>query len=107
MKVLVCVWEPKHTLVRLLRQRKAKSDGTIARLVEEHGTGTDALRAALLRAKLLTHMVTIHGDKTCPDCGSLMEEVDGPDGIDDPVEAVRDVAHDFDAALTRTRAARA
>ncbi len=102
MKVIVCTWDPEHTLARVEAQRRALKDGTIAKMVKEYGKG-DALRSAMGRAKLVSHTTSLRGDEICPECGALCDEVYSRDGITEKVAAVRDVAQDFEAAIQRTR----
>lgn len=106
MRVLVCTWDPAHTLSRAEVQRRAVRNGAVAGLVKRHGEGTEALRAAFLRYKLASSRDGLDGSKLCAVCGALMDEVLSRDGIDDRVEAIRDVALDFDKAVDRTRKAR-
>lgn len=107
--VTVCTWDPSHTLARVEAQQRAVADGTIEKMVREHGRGTPELRAALVRAKLVSQQQSLHGDVYCPECGTLMDTVLGAPGIADKVEAIRDLAENeasFAKALTRTRQAR-
>lgn len=106
LRVTVCVWDPGHTLARVEAQQRALADGTIAGLIRKHGEGTLALRSALAKARLMTTAKSLDGTLHCPECGSLMDEVLASEGIKDKVEAVRDVAQDFEAAIVRTREAR-
>lgn len=104
--VHVCVWAPGHTLARMEAQQAALRDGTIAKLTKEHGRGTEELRSAMRKAHLVTMSRTLHGELCCPECGALLERVLGRPGIEDKLEAVRDVAQHFDEAIDRTRKAR-
>ena len=106
MKVWVCTWDPEHTLSRTEAARAALRDGVIAKLVEKHGRRGPALEKALAKKKLVATQKSIRGDIICRECGALCEEVHSRDGIDDKLEAVRDVAQDFDKALSRTRSKR-
>ena len=105
LQVVVCVWDPKHTLLRLESQRRAMGDGTIARLLKKHGEGDD-FRSALADAKLTSMRSDDSGEVYCAECNSLMEKVLASPGISDKLEAIRDVAEDFDAAIDRTREAK-
>jgi hypothetical protein len=105
-KVCVCVWEPSHTLERIEKQRSALQDGTIEGLVKKHGAGTPELAKAMEDLGLLSRKDTDRG-AVCAVCDSLMDEVLSRPGIKDRIEAFRDVAQDFGAAVDRTRAARA
>jgi len=104
--VLVCTWDPEHTLGRAEFQQRAVKNGAIAKLIARHGDGTPALRSAFVRFKLASYTKSADGDKHCAECGALMDEVLSSDGIEDRLEAVRDVAQDFDKAVERTRRAR-
>lgn len=106
MEVTVCTWEPKHTAERVAAQQRALAKGVIAKLVKEHGKGTDALQQALVSKKLVSVRKSERGELTCPECGALMETVLAGPGITDRLEAVKDVADDFSAAIERTRDAR-
>lgn len=105
----MCTWDPGHTLARIEAQQRALADGTIEKMAQEFGRGTPELRAALVRAKLISQQKSLHGDVYCPECGTLMDTVLGAPGITDKVEAIRDLAENetsFSKALTRTRQAR-
>ena len=105
-EVTVCAWDPKHTLTRVEAQQRAIADGTIAKLAKKHGRGTEALREALQAARLISIQKSLDGSIHCPDCGCLMDTVLASPGVVDKIEAYRDVADDFAAAVTRTRQAR-
>jgi hypothetical protein len=105
LSVLVCVWDPSHTLDRVEAQRDALRDGTIAKMIKEHGEG-EALRAAMQRERLVSSSKSLRGDSICPECGTPMETLLARPGITDKVEAVWDVAQDIAAAIDRTRRAR-
>lgn len=107
LQIAVCVWEPKHTLARVEAQRAALQDGTVAKLVKKHGEGTSALRSAMSKAKLVTMHRSLNGEMHCPECGALLETLLAKPGIADKVEAVKDIVDDLDAAIERTREARA
>lgn len=104
--VHVCTWDPAHTLARMEAQQAAVRDGTVARLVKEHGRGTEELARAVRREQLTTMGRTLHGELSCSECGALMERVIGKSGITDRLEVVRDVSQHFDEAIDRTRKAR-
>lgn len=107
MKVWVCTWDPEHTLVRAEAAQAALKDGTIAKLVQKHGNKGPALERALSKKKLVGTGAGMRGDMICRECGALCDEVYSRDGIEDKVEALRDVSQDFDKAITRTRRQRA
>ena len=102
----VCVWDPSHTLARVQKQQDALADGTIAKLIKKHGKGTEALRAAMQKAKLVTMSRDLRGQLICPECGALMDKVVAREGVVNKLEAVRDIAHDFEAAIDRSRLAK-
>jgi hypothetical protein len=103
--VQVCVWDPIHTLERALAQREAVADGTVAKLMKKHGEGTEALLAALTKAKLVMKSRGLSGGTYCPACGALMESVMAPPGVTDKIAGLRAVAEDFQGAINRTRGA--
>jgi len=105
-KVTVCTWDPQHTLALVEAQQVALRDGSIAALVRKHGRGTPALQRSLVQAKIVSVVKTDVGEVCCADCGALVETVLSREGIKDRVEAVRDVAQNFNKAIERTRAAR-
>lgn len=105
LSVLVCVWDAGHTLARVEAQRDALRDGTIAKMIEEHGEGS-ALRSAMQRARLVSSSKALDGTFVCPECGTPMDTLLASPGITDKVEAVRDVAQDIGVAIDRTRSAR-
>lgn len=104
-EVTVCTWEPRHTLERLEAQQRAVADGTIAKLIKKYGKGTGELQSALARERLVSMSTSSRGTM-CLECGALVETVLAAPGITDKLEAVRDVAQDFDKAIVRTRQAR-
>jgi hypothetical protein len=106
LKVTVCTWEPQHTLDLIEVQQAAVQDGSLVKLIKKHGRGTDALRAAMVKANLVSVKTSERGEPTCPECGALMESVLARGGITDRADAVRDVVQDFDKAIERTRKAR-
>jgi len=99
------VWDPVHTLDRAELQRRALKNGAIAKLVSKYGSGTPELSEAFVRYKLASY-VPSGDDKRCAECNALMDEVMSRNGIEDRLEAIRDVAQDFDGAVERTRRAR-
>lgn len=102
-KVTVCVWDPQHTLERARAQERAIADGTVAKLVKEHGSGTDALRDAMMKAHLVTVLKGLDGTLYCPGCGALVDTVASSPGLKSKLDAYQDVADDFDKAVIRTR----
>lgn len=106
MYVQVCTWDPSHTLQRVREQREAQRDGTIAKLVKKHGKGTDALRSALQKARLVTMTKSLNQNVVCPECGALMERLLVRDGIVDKEQAIQDIAENMGLAIERTRQAR-
>jgi hypothetical protein len=106
MKVLVCTWDPAHTLGRAEVQRRALKNGAIAKLVEKYGKGTPELHSAFMRYKLASYSTSLDGNRHCTECGAMMDEVLSQDGIKDKLEAIRDVAQDFGKAVQRTRRAK-
>ena len=106
MQVVVCVWDPQHTLTRVEAQQRALKDGTLAKLVKKHGRSGTALEGAMASAALVSTTTSLRGDAICSECGSLCETVFSQDGIESKVEAVRDVAQNLDAAMQRTRSRR-
>lgn len=106
LKVTVCTWDPQHTLDLVRAQQDALEDGTLAKLVKKHGKGTSALRAAMVKERLVTMKASLNGDLHCPSCGALMETVIAKDGITDRTLAYEDVVMDFSAAIERTRRSR-
>lgn len=104
--VMVCSFEPQHTLDRALKQERAVSDGTVARLKEKAERGEVDLQRELERLGLLTMKRRPNHDIVCPDCGMGMEEVVAPENVADRMAAVRAVCTDFSAAIRRTREVR-
>jgi hypothetical protein len=105
MRVLVCAWDPSHTLSRAELQHRALKNGAITKLVEKYGNGTPEMHEAFVRYKLAS-FYTADGYQHCAECGALMDEILSSDGIKDRLEATRDVVHNFDKAVERTRRAR-
>ena len=103
LKITVCVWEPSHTLDRIRAQQDALRDGTIAGLVKKHGAATSELRSAMAKARLVSVMKSVDGTEHCPECGSLVATVHGPEGVLDKLTAMTDIAQDFNKAIERTR----
>lgn len=102
-KVMVCTFEPQHTLSRATKQRQAAQDGTLAKLkkrLEEQGA---ELEDALDRLGILTMKRRANHDIVCAECGMVMEEVYASEGITDRMEAIVDVCNDFGEAIRRTR----
>lgn len=106
LKVVVCVWDPGHTVSRIEAQQRAVRDGTVVKLVKKYGEGSNELRSEMARLKLVSTVRSLDGSVHCPECGALVETVLASEGITDKLEAARDVAQDFDAAIVRTREAR-
>ena len=105
MKVWVCVWDAVHTLERVEKQQEALQSGAIQQLIDLLGRDTPELAEAMERLGLLSRKETTRGP-VCPTCDSLMDEVLSRPGIQDRVQAYRDVAEDFGGAVDRTRDAR-
>ena len=106
LSVTVCTWEPEHTLVRVEAQQRALKSGAIAKLIKKFGKGTGELRSKLAKLKLVSVQKSLDGELHCPECGAMMDTVLAAPGVVDKVEAVRDVAEDFNKAIERTREAR-
>ena len=104
-KLLVCTWEPAHTLDRVEAQQQAVANGRMKSLVKKHGSGP-RLKSVLTKAGLVSVLKSVHGQLMCPECGAMMDTVLGRPGIADKVEALRDVVSDFDMAIQRTRESR-
>jgi hypothetical protein len=104
--VTICTWEPQHTLDRVENQQLALRDGSLDRMIAKHGARTEALRVALVEARLVSILMS-DGDPMCPECGAIMESVMARPGIASRYDAVRDVVQDFSKAIERTRQARA
>jgi hypothetical protein len=102
MKVLVCTWEPQHTVEIAEGQRKAVHTGVIAALHEECGGDLRTLTKKLSERSLVT-VKTVSGVPCCARCGTPMEWLYSQDGIEDRLAAIRDVAEEFDKAFERTR----
>lgn len=105
MLVLVCTWDPLHTLKRADAQQRAVQTGWMAELVKQY-PDKEELRAALAAEGLLTYTTSEEGER-CADCNGLMDRVLSRPKIESKADAIRDVAQDFDKAIDRTRAARA
>lgn len=105
-KVMVCTFEPQHTLNRALKQERAMSDGTIAKLKHRAEQGEIVLNDELGKLGILTMKRRANHDIVCPDCGMVMEEVHAPDEVDDRMEAIKSVCLDFGGAIRRTREAK-
>jgi hypothetical protein len=103
LKITVCTWEPTHTLDRIRAQQTALRDGTIAKLVKEHGKGTDSLRSAMMNAGLVSVATSLDRSDHCTVCGALVDTVFGPEGVTDKLMAMTDIAQDFNRAIERTR----
>lgn len=106
LEVTVCTWEPSHTLTRVEAQQRALKSGALAKLIKKFGKATPELRLAMSKVKLVSVHKSLDGSLHCPECGALMDTVLAAPGIKDKVEAVRDVADDFNKAIERTREAR-
>lgn len=102
MFVLVCTWDPKHTLARKQAQESALRQGVIAAIVQECGDDRDSLST---RMAPYVSWVDEDGEKVCADCGGLMENVLARPDIVDPVVAMEEVAENFEDAIQRTRSA--
>lgn len=76
----------------------------MAELIKQH-PDKEALRMALASEGLLTYVMSEDGER-CTECNGLMDRVMSRDRIESKLEAIRDVAQDFDKAIDRTRAAR-
>ena len=105
-KVMVCTFEPQHTLSRALKQERAVSDGTVAKLKARADEGELVLQDELGRLGLLTMKRRANHDIVCPECGMVMEEVYAPDEVVDRMEAIKSVCSDFGGAIRRTREAK-
>lgn len=102
MRVLVCTWDPSHTLQIAEAQQKATRGGVVVALFKECDEDIAALAKKLASRSLLT-VKMVSGEPCCTRCGTPMEWLYSQDGIDEWLLAVRDVAQDFDKAFERTR----
>lgn len=100
--VHVCVWDPKHTAAISHAQLNAVRDGTIAKMSEKYKGRPDELKAAMVKAKLVT-MVEKAGELHCVECDSLMDKLAAKPGVVGRHLAIDDVASDFDGAIERSR----
>ena len=105
LKILMCTWDPAHTVDRLEAQAEALKSGEVARMIKKHGKGHN-LQSAMAKAKLTSVRYTLHKEPICPECGALMEEIVGNPVVSTKLEAARDAAEDFNKAIERTRALR-
>lgn len=105
-RVMVCTFEPQHTLGRALKQERAAKDGTVAKLKAKADEGELVLQDELARLGLLTMKRRPNHDIVCAECGMVMEEVYAPDEVADRMEAIKSVCSDFGGAIKRTREVR-
>jgi hypothetical protein len=94
-------------VARAEAQQRALKDGSLAKLVRQYGKGTEALKSAMARERLVTVSKSLDGSSHCPECGALVDVLLAPDAIQDKLEAMREVAENFVTAISRTRRAKA
>lgn len=102
-RVMVCTFEPKHTLERALKRERAVANGTIARLKKRSERGELDFEQELARIGVLTMKHRSDDAVVCAECGMGMEELAAPEGITSKTEAIRSVCADFPGAIRRTR----
>lgn len=102
MRVLVCTWDPAHTLRITEAQQRALANGSIAAMWTEAEGDKEAMQRLLAERSLLT-VKQVSGEPCCSECGTPMEWLYSADGISSQYMAVKDVAENFDKAFERTR----
>jgi hypothetical protein len=86
-----------------LKQERAVSDGTVAKLKSKAEQGELVLQDELARLGLLTMKRRANHDIVCPECGMAMEELDAPDDVVERMDAIVAICNDFGSAIRRTR----
>jgi hypothetical protein len=102
MRVLVCTWDPAHTLKISEAQQRAVNDGSIASMWTEANEDKEEMQR-LLASRSLLSVKQVSGEPCCFECGTPMEWLYSADGVVGQYMAVKDVAENFDKAFERTR----